>query len=179
LIAADQLWFELTTAALYHRDRLTWFVTLHRGAMFANVFFGTGAVAALLQQRQWLIVTASMMLAFVSAASLAFDFAGSARKHEDRRRTYHDLAAQLEEGSQDETALRTLRAKMIRAAADDPHVYKAAEAVAFNGAIKSLGRDPSDEFVLTPRQHFLRHVRSYSGTKFPQRGDIERQGRPA
>lgn len=170
--ASDQLWFELTTAALYHRDRLTWFVTLHRAAMFLNVFFGTGAVATLLQGHRWVIVTATLMLALVSAASLAFDFAGSARKHEDRRRTYHDLAAQLEECDKGDAACQALRGKMIRAAADDPYVYKAAEAVAFNAATQSLGRDVSDEFVLTPCQRLLRHVRSYSGAKFPQRKDV-------
>lgn len=170
--AAGQFRFELVNAVLYHRDRLTWFTTLHRGAMFANVFLGTGAVALLLQQHRWLIVSASLLLALTSAASLAMDFAGSARKHEDRRRTYHDLAAQLEESPGDEASLRTLRAKMIRAAADDPHVYKAADATAFNAAIKSLGRDPVDEFVLTPWQRRFRHLRSYSGTVFPQRKDL-------
>lgn len=63
---------------------------------------------------------------------------------------------------------------MIRAAADDPHVYKAADALAFNAAIKSLGRDPLDEFVLTSRQRRLRHLLSYSGTIFPQQKDLLR-----
>lgn len=106
LSQADQLRFELTNAVLYHRDRLTWFSTLHRGAMFANVFLGTGAVALLLQQHRWLIISASLLLAFTSAASLALDFAGSARKHEDRRRTYHDLAAQFEESAPDDDSIR-------------------------------------------------------------------------
>lgn len=168
----ESLWFELVTAALYHRDRLTWFIALHRGSMFANVFLGTAAVATLLQQQRWWIVAASLLLAFVSAASLAFDFAGNARKHEDRRRTYHDLAAQLEEAADDEVAVRLIRAKLIRTAADDPVVYKAAESVAYNAAIKSLGRDLDDEFILTGTQRFFRNLLTYSGTKFPQRRDL-------
>jgi hypothetical protein len=40
---------------------------------------------------------------------------------------------------------------MIREAADDPPVYKAAQAVAFNAAIRSLGRDPSKAMSLTAR----------------------------
>jgi hypothetical protein len=140
--------------------------------MFANVFFGTGAVATLLQQQRWLTVAASLILAFISAASLAFDFAGGARRHEDRRRTYHDLAAQFQESPQDDAAVKSLRAKMIRAAADDPHVYKAAEAVAFNNAIKSLDRNRSGEFVLTWYQRFFRNVYPFSGTKFDQRRDL-------
>jgi hypothetical protein len=175
-VNADQLWFELTTAAFYHRDRLTWFVSLHRGSMFANVFFGTGAVASLLQTRHALVVVASLLLALVSAAALALDFAGSARKHEDRRRTYHDLAAQLQESAQDETAVRTIRAKMIRASADDPHVYKAAEAVAFNLAIGSLGRDPLDEFVLTTCQRWSRNFVTFSATTFPKRRNLGATG---
>jgi hypothetical protein len=170
--AVDQLVFELTNAVLYHRDRLTWFVTLHRGAMFANVFLGTGAVATLLQHQRGWTIAASLLLAFVSAASLAFDFAGSARKHEDRRRVYHDLAAQMEESAGDEATCRAIRAKLIRAAADDPYVYKATDALAFNATIKSLGRDPADAFVVTDCQRRMRNLRSYSSTQFPQRKDL-------
>lgn len=145
--------------------------------MFANVFLGTGAVATLLQQQRWLTILVSLLLAFVSALSLAFDFAGNARKHEDRRRTYHDLAAQLEESDGSDAAARIIRAKMIRTAADDPAVYKAAEAIAYNAAIKSLGRNPEDDFILTKHQHLFRHLRTFNGEKFTQRRDLTKVDR--
>ena len=91
------------------------------------------------------------------------------RRHQDRRRVYHNLAAELELSAQDDAACRALRAKMIRTAGEDPHVYKAADAIAFNGAVKSLGCDPREEFVVTPSQRRLRHIRTYSGTKIPHR----------
>jgi hypothetical protein len=171
--AADEIGFELTTAALYHRARLAWFAGLHRVGLFLNVLFGTAAVAALVQSGgRGLAIAARVMLAVVSAAGLAFDFAGLARRHEDRRRVYHTLAAELETCAKDEAACRELRARMILAAADDPAVYRAAEAVAYNAAIKSTGRDKRDAFVLTCMQRLLRHLRSYGGADFPKVRDL-------
>jgi hypothetical protein len=114
----------------------------------------------------------SITLAVISAANLAFDFAGLARKHEDARRGYHDLAAELEESKKDERTVSRLRARMIRDAASAPIVFEAAEKVAFNAAIRSLGRDPNDEWMLTPTQRALRHIRPYSGRRFRQRKDL-------
>lgn len=170
--AADSFLFELVTAAHYHRARVTWFAGLHRSGMFLNVLFGTWAIAAVVKANTSAAIGVSMALAFVTAAGLAFDFAGFARKHEDARRGYHDLAAELEEGGDDEATVKRLRARMIRAAATEPVVFEAAEKVAYNSAIHSLGRDVNDEFVLTGAQRFWRHVWPYSGTKFPKRKDI-------
>ena len=69
-------------------------------------------------------------------------------------------------------AIRAIRAKLIREAAEDPHVYRAAEAQAFNNAIISLGRDPAKEWLLTPFQKWSRNLFSFSATKFPRRGDV-------
>lgn len=169
---ADQLWFELTASAFYHRNRLAWFSALHRGSMFLNVLFGTAAVAAVVQSSFVPPLLPPVLLALVSASGLAFDFAGRARKHEDRRRTYHDFAAKLLLCEADEAKCLSLRAAMIQAAADDPPIYKAADALAYNEAIKSLGRDPNEAFVLSYWQSLTRHVFSYTGTDFPQRKDL-------
>jgi hypothetical protein len=81
------------------------------------------------------------------------------------------ISPDLELGKGDESAVKKLRARMIRAAADEPIVFEAAERVAFNAAIRSLGRHSGDEFILTRWQRFWRHAWPYSGTRFPQRKD--------
>jgi hypothetical protein len=145
---------------------------LHRVGMFLNILAGTGAVAFIKADPVAAIVLA-LLLALISAANLAFDFAGLARKHEEARGVYHDLAAELEESDGDDATVKRLRARMIRSAATEPIVFEAADKVAFNAAIRSLGRAPGDEFVLTWMQRFLRHIWPYSGTKFRQRKDLE------
>jgi hypothetical protein len=170
--AAESFLFELVTAALYHRARLAWFSGLHRLGMFINILAGTGAVVGVVSKAPILVVSVSLLLATISAASLAFDFAGFARKHEDARRLFHDLAAELEESSGNDTALRQLRAQMIRAAATHPSVYEAVEAMAYNAAIRSLGRDTNQEFVLTTTQKLLSHVKTFDGKHFPKRNEL-------
>lgn len=172
--AAEALLSEVVTAALYHRARMAWFAGLHRLGMFINILAGTGAVAAVVTKDAQLTLEVSLLVAFVSAANLAFDFAGFARKHEDSRRLYHDIAAELEEDGAEEARVRRLRARMIRASASEPTVYEAAQAVAFNAAIRSLGRDEQDEFVLSRPQRLLRHLWPYGGRKFPRRKDFVR-----
>src|SRR4051812_45683589 len=76
---ADRFLFELVTAALYHRMRLSWFSGLHRLGMFINILAGTAAVAAVVKQDPHLSLSLALLLSTVSAASLAFDFAGFAR----------------------------------------------------------------------------------------------------
>jgi hypothetical protein len=142
--------------------------------MFLNILAGTAAVAFIKEDPTAAVVLA-LILAVISAANLAFDFAGLARKHEEARRVYHDLAADLEESGADETAVRRLRARMIRASATEPIVFEAVEKAAFNSAIVSLGRDRGDEWILTRRQRWLRHSHPFSGAKFVQRKDAGRE----
>ncbi len=177
--AVDQLVFELVTSALYHRSRVSWFAGLHRVTMFINILAGTGAVAFIIGKDPLWSVVMSLLLAFMSSANLAFDFSGQARKHEEARHIYHDIAADLEESRGDEKAIKRLRARMIRAAAKEPIMFEAAEKVAFNAAIRSLNRDPAEEWVLGRRHRALRHIRPYSGTVFKQRKDIPERARAA
>jgi hypothetical protein len=169
-VSRDALEFHFVTGALYHRSRATFFIGLHRTAMFLNILAGTAA-AAVVKDYPPVALGLALLLAVISSASLAFDFAGLARKHEDARRTCHDLAAELEEGPADETTLRKLKARMIRAAATEPTVFEAAEKVAFNAAIRSLGRDPKDEWIIPLWCRLLRHMWPFSGVRFAQRKD--------
>jgi hypothetical protein len=139
--------------------------------MFLNILFGTAAVA-FIKEYPTVSVVMTLILAIVTSGNLAFDFPGLARKHEDARRNYHDLAAELEESSGDDSTVKRLRARMIRAAGTEPIMFEAAEKVAFNAAIRSLGRDPNDEWILKPHQYYFRHIWPYSGTKFLQRKDL-------
>jgi hypothetical protein len=168
--AADEFQFELATGAFYQRAMVTWFAALHRIGMFINILAGTAAVAVI-KDDPALARALALLLAMISSANLAFDFAGLARRHSELRRMYHDLAAELEEGARDDVEIKKLRARMIREAADSPIVFEAAEKMAFNAAIRSLGRTANDEFILTASQRWLRHVWPFSGARFRQRKD--------
>lgn len=168
-IADASVQFALASAALYHRSRVAWFATLHRVSLFLTVFASTGAVAALTQQNFLLAQIVSLIAAVISAAGLAFDFAGGARKHDECRKVYHDLAARL---MLDPTCAGDCQATVIRAAANEPATFEAASRVAHNQAIRSLGLDPSHEFVLKRRHAWFRHIWPFTGTVFIQRKDL-------
>ena len=165
IVQPDSVMFDLTAAALYHRSRMAWFITLQRVSLFLTLLASTGAVAAIVKTNSTLAIWISFLAAAISAAGLAFDFSGGARRHDECRRTYHDLAAELTEDPACETACQ---AKIIRAAASEPPVFEAANAVAYNAAIRSLGLDENERFVLTKWQSVLRHVWHYTGTRFPK-----------
>jgi hypothetical protein len=165
MIQPDSVMFDLVAAAFYHRSRMAWFAMLQRVSLFLTLLASTGAVAALVRTNSTAAIIISFIAAAASAAGLAFDFSGGARRHDDCRRTYHDLAADLTEDPTCETACR---AKIIRAAASEPAVFEAANAVAYNAAIRSLGLDEEERFVLTKWQSFLRHVWHYTGSRFPK-----------
>jgi hypothetical protein len=173
--AAESFLFERVTAALYHRSRVTWFAGLHRVGMFLNILAGTAAVAFIKDNHIGSIALA-LLVAVISATNLAFDFAGLARKHEDARKSTHDLAAELEEGDGSDETVKRLRARLIRSAGSEPMVFEVAEKAAYNAAIISLGRDRAEEWVLAPHQRALRHLWPYSGTKFLQRKDVKLKG---
>lgn len=165
----DGLLFELVMGALYHRARTNWFAGLYRGGLFLNILLGTSAAAAIARAGDTGAAATAIAAAMVTAANLAFDFAGQARRHNECRRTYHDLAAELEELGPDHPCAR-LRARMIRASGEEPATFEAALCEAFNGAIRSLGRDRDGEFVLSRGQNIFRHL-------WPQRGTVIRTRR--
>ncbi|MDB5652940.1 MAG: hypothetical protein JWQ94_553 [Tardiphaga sp.] len=169
IVHPDGVMFDLIAAALYHRSRMAWFVTLQRVSLFATLLASTSAVAAIVRTSPTVAIAVSMSAAAISAAGLAFDFSGGARKHDECRRVYHDIAATLTEDLACETQCR---AKVIRAAASEPPVFEAANAVAYNAAIRSLGLDESERFVLTKWQSLLRHVWHYTGTRFPKANEL-------
>lgn len=169
IVQPDSVMFDLIAAALYHRSRMAWFITLQRVSLFLTLLASTGAVAAIVKTNSTLAIMISLIAAAISAAGLAFDFSGGARKHDDCRRTYHDLAAELTEDPTCETACRV---KIIRAAASEPPVFEAASAVAYNAAIRSLGLDDNERFALTKWQSALRHVWHFTGTRFPKVNEL-------
>lgn len=169
-VVREDLLFQSTLGAIYHRDREAMCDAFYRGGLAATIFLSTGAVATLAASMGGAIWI-SVLVAIVSTANLAFDFAGAARRHRDLRRPYHDLAAELATASDDQ--LPALRAKMIRIAADAPAVLCGAHALAFNAATRALGRDESYNFDLTPWQKLVAHVLPMTNVEFRRR--IERR----
>ncbi|MBI5111332.1 MAG: hypothetical protein HZA68_05070 [Rhodovulum sp.] len=163
----DDLLFGATLGAIYHRSREAACDAMHRAGLALTIFLSTGAVAAL-ATRSGLATGISIAVALVSAANLAFDFAGAARRHRDLRRPYHDIAAEI--ATTPDAGLPGLRARLIRAAAEAPPPMCGAQALAFNAAARSLGRDERAGFALTLRQRLLAHVLPMTGATFARRG---------
>jgi hypothetical protein len=139
--------------------------------MFINLLASSAAVAAIAKNRPNLAIAISLLIAFISSANLAFEFAARAREHGRCRGIYHELASELERCRDDPAVCRDLRAKMIEATGEEPAVFGAALHDAHNQAILALGRNQDDMFVLTPWQHFMRHVLPFRGTRFETRAE--------
>jgi hypothetical protein len=173
-IARDALLFDLTRDAHYHRARVSWLAFLQRATLFVGVMASTGAVAALVGNHTAWAIAVSVLVAFTATLSLVFDLEGGIRRHEECRRVVHDMAAMLE--GADGRTIAALRARMIRQAGCDPAPLEAALMDAHNGAIRSLGRDRKEEFVLSRWQLMLRNFWPYRGTKFLTRRELAEPG---
>ncbi len=124
--------FRLAVEVLYHGSRQAFLAGAHRWAMFATIIFGASAAAALAP------IACGLLAAASGAADIAFDFTGRAQAHADKRRAYLELVPQMA-GDPEGFALRFASAWTV-ISADEPPLYRWAEAIAHRNACISLGQ---------------------------------------
>lgn len=124
----------------YHMRRSSFFTFWSRATAFIGVVFGSAAAASLLTDALPQ-VTAALAL-FIVAASAIDLVAGTGPRawlHNDLRRKYIELDAELAECSQpSDELIRTIRARIKRIEADEPPVMHALELIAFDDAVLAV-----------------------------------------
>jgi hypothetical protein len=139
----DKFRIECFKGAAYHdgceRSCAFW----HRLIMFFVTLSGTaafGAWAADWVSAKWL----SLATAVLGLFDLVLDLSGSAREHAGLRRRYGELLAEFESG---DLSLARAKVALHRIWAEEPTQYCAANAIAYNVAMRQLDR---------PAAHLLR-----------------------
>ncbi|MCR5855292.1 hypothetical protein [Mesorhizobium sp. J428] len=103
-------------------------------------------------------------VAAVGTLQLVFDFGGSARTHQSLQRDYFNLLADIEEKTDPtEEDCRRWEAKMSRIAGDEPPVFRALDAKAYNDAIGAMEWDENERLVVPLIHRLLGSVISFDG----------------
>jgi len=122
----------------YHAAREQFLARLAKLLTGLQVLLGTGAVAMLAQALPGSAPMTMVLAALAGVIMLVTDPAASAREHRIFRARYLGLLAEIDEAGAEEANAGRARAQMSRIAADEPPVYRAVQALAYNAAINAL-----------------------------------------
>lgn len=164
---ADDIHFDALRNAIYHSSRRGFLDTINRALSFVVVATGSAAVANLVYWG-WLD---SRVFAGVAAlaglAQLVFDFGGKARTHEFLQRRFYELVAEISEClAAEEKDCARWDASLNRLYAEEPPPMRALDAISFNAAADSLGRQKLDRVKVTSWESLLRHLWPYNEKSF-------------
>jgi hypothetical protein len=164
--AAD-LRFDILRNAIYHTSRSQFLDFLTRVINFFIILLGTAAAAQLGEAThrfddRWLAGAAAL----VATIQLVGDFGVAGRTHSYLQRRCYELLAELEMlAPLEEANIATLRAKLTTLYGEEPPPMRALDAVAYNAACDSLGKE-QDRVKIGALQSFFRHIYPFYGTEF-------------
>jgi len=148
----------------YHEDRQGHFDAWNRRVNFAVLALGSAAAATALSTHPHLAVYGGAFAAAAGAAQLVFDFGGKARTHLELRRSFARLYAKSVRAGAD---VQALHAEMTSLYADEPELFHAVNAMAYNAAELSYGRSRDDLLKVAPWRAALRHYLRFDPADFP------------
>lgn len=112
-------------------------------------------------------------VAVIAAAQLVFDFGRQARDHQVLQRDYYNLLAEIDEciDANDERCA-AWAAKMTRIAGDEPPVYRALDAKAYNDALGALEFPQSELLHIPWYQRLLGGVVAFDGYAYKKISEL-------
>lgn len=147
------------SSALYHDDRERFFAWVHRGAMFFVVAFGTAAISPLKDTFPHALPAA---ITLTGLLDLVFDLSGKARLHATLRKQIYGVLADV-----GHEPLPNLERRLVLIYSDEPPCMGAANAVAYNRAMRSYGRPEKHLVKITWWESLLRHIVPFAPAHFP------------
>lgn len=170
----DNVRFNALRNALYHTSRRRYFERLHRTFTFATILLGTAAASDLLAGIGVSQIEFGFVVATVGALQLVLDFAGSARDHQGLQRSYYALLAEIEQRSEPTPGdCAGWQAQLFRIAGDEPPVFRAIDAKAYNDAIDAIDIFGEGERLRIPFSHrLLGSIWSFDGYSYRKLSEI-------
>lgn len=141
-----ELGFYVQRNVRYHMRRGAFFLRWGRFTAFVGVIFGSAAVTSLIAgSNAYLTGVAALLVTFASAVDLVVGTGQRAWLHNDLRKRYLDIEAEILAGEPDLQAatIRAYWSRIRRIEADEPPTLPALEILARNDVIRSMY--PKDE----------------------------------
>lgn len=154
--------------AQYHAARRRFLDAVSKLFNFVIILAGTGTAAQLSEGRPDVSIFLGGAIAGLGAAQLVFDFTGRARAHEILQRRYFSLLADIEETlDPDEQQCARWKSEFSRAAADEPPVLRALDAISDNQATAALLGASKPRLKVTFWQSITRQIFAHNAGTFP------------
>jgi len=164
---AENIRFNVIRNALYHTARRRSAELWSRIFSFIIIALGTAAMSDLAGGIGIPAIVPGALVALAGAAQLVFDFAGQARTHQQLQRQYYELLADMEESLDPaEQDLARWRADMIRITSDEPPIYRAIDAKAYNDAIDAADFDAGERLTIPWHHNILGHLWHFDGHRY-------------
>lgn len=178
----DLIRFNALRNALYHTGRRRTFERWNRWFNFAVVVLGTASFGQLLVsigQPTWQIYIGGAV-ALVGTLQLVFDFGGQARTHQSLQRDYYNILAETEESSDcSEDECRKWEGKMVRIAGDEPPVFRALDARAYNDALDAMEWSRGERLRIPLIHRILGNFIPFEGYNYPKLSEISQRTLPS
>ncbi len=160
----DDLEFNCLRSAYGNQDREIFFSFLHRSTMFLVVLGGTATFGALTSNVEWVRPQyIAFSITCLGLLDLVFDLSGKARIHSSLRHSFLSLLADVKSS---DAAAEKLERNLHLLYAEEPPTYRAVEAMAFNAAVRSLGKDSTEQLRIPLIHRFLRHLIPFASADY-------------
>lgn len=146
-----ELEFYVQRNVRYHMRRGAFFLRWGRFTAFVGVVFGSAAVTSLLTgSSPALTGSAAMLVTLASSVDLVVGTGQRAWLHNDLRKRYLDIEAELLAAGKDlaQPSLREMKSRIRRIEADEPPTLPALDLLARNDVIRALyPKEQADQYV--------------------------------
>lgn len=159
--------FDATRNAIYHTARRLFLDKWNRRLNLVVILAGAGVMSQIGKGFGVGDVAFGFIATLAGSLQLVFDLGVKARDHEFLQRRYYELLAEVTERIGPEPSdVAKWKAQLQRLAAEEPPPMRALDAIAYNAACDSLGKDHGRVRV-TFWQSLWRHLYPFNGTSFP------------
>ena len=126
----------------YHSRRSIFYDRWHKATAFVGVVGGSSVIASLGKiVPSWVALTATFIVVCMSGVDLVAGIGEMARKHNDLRRRYCELEADIaHELAPTEASIAAWKVKRLTIESDEPPAYVALDILCYNELARAYGR---------------------------------------
>lgn len=165
--------FDALRNAFYHSSRRKTYEVRHRWLMAIIAISTTTLFARISSIGSFELLFAAVPV-LASLTDLIFSPGEKAKNHQVMQKQFFELLADLEFIKlEDEEALSGIRSKMLRIYGDEETNFRVLDAVSYNAALESMGRDSEDRLIVSSFQFAFRNLLSFENVSFRSEKELK------
>ena len=176
----NELLFSVRLSIRYHERRQRFMHSVLNFTLWWSLVMGSASTATILGSAPDLLkILPALLLTVLSAGCLAYGVRARAALHDDLRRRFIDLEAQLRRQGESVDAAQQGELDRLRIEADEPPILRVLACICHNAESKSMGIPSKEWAKITPVQRFLSPFFDWKANKIKLPSDEVQEGSPA